>query len=84
MSHAITPRRAVFRAAGGNGSVAVTAPPGCAWTATSNVPWITLTGTVGGSGNGPQTYSVAPYTGRLRRVGTLTVGGQTFTVTQTR
>ena len=83
-SYAITPRRAVFRAAGGNGSVAVTAPPGCAWTATSNVPWITLTGTVGGSGNGPQTYSVAPYTGRLRRVGTLTVGGQTFTVTQTR
>ncbi len=83
-SYAITPRRASYAAAGGSGSVAVTAPPGCSWAATSNVPWITLTGPVGGIGNGPQTYSVAPHTGRLRRIGTLTVGGLTFTVTQTR
>lgn len=83
-SFGITPRRASYAGAGGSGSVAVTAPAGCGWTATSNVAWITLTGSIGGSGNGPQTYSVAPYTGRLRRVGTLTVGGQTFTVVQTR
>ena len=83
-SYAITPRRATYAGAGGSGSVAVTAPAGCGWTATSNVAWITLTGSIGGSGNGPQTYSVAPYSGRLRRVGTLTVGGQTFTVTQKR
>ena len=37
-SYAITPRRAAYAAAGGSGSVAVTAPAGCGWTATSNVP----------------------------------------------
>jgi len=37
---------------GGEGTVAVAAPSGCAWTAVSNATWITITG--GASGAGPK------------------------------
>jgi len=81
---AITPKRASYGAGGGGGSVAVLTQAGCAWTGVSNVAWITVSGG-GGSGAGTLTYSVAPYGGPLRRrVGTLTIAGKTFTVTQTR
>jgi hypothetical protein len=37
---------------GGPGSATIQAPAGCAWTASSDVPWITLTTATSGSGNG--------------------------------
>ena len=81
----ITPRRASYGSGGGGGSVAVTAPVGCAWTGVSNVPWITVNGSGGGSGNGSLTFSVAPFSGPLLfRSGTLDIAGKTFTVTQSR
>jgi hypothetical protein len=52
-----------------------------AWTATANVPWLTITGGVSGTGNGTVTYNVAANGGN-ERVGTLTVGGKTFVVSQ--
>ena len=81
----ITPKRASYGKGGGGGSVAVTAPVGCAWTAASNVAWITVNGSGAGSGNGTVTYSVAPLPGLPRpRIGTLTIAGRTFAVTQSR
>lgn len=81
----ILPRRAAYGSGGGGGSVAVSTQAGCAWTGVSNVAWITVTGGGSGSGAGTLTYSVAPYSGPpRRRVGTLTIAGKTFTVTQTR
>ena len=80
-SVAISPASANVAAAGGTGSVAVTTAAGCAWTATSNVPWITIASGASGSGNGTVAYSAAATTGGSRS-GTLTIGGQTFTVTQ--
>jgi hypothetical protein len=84
----ITPTRATFGAVPATGSVSVTAGPGCTWTARSNTSWITgitITGGAPGSGNGVVTYSVAQYSGKpKRRNGTLTVAGQTLTVTQSR
>ncbi|MBS1811226.1 MAG: hypothetical protein JST84_23890 [Acidobacteria bacterium] len=70
-----------FAAAGGNGSVSVNTGTGCTWTATSNNPWLTIN--TGSSGTGPAsvTFTVAANTGAAR-TGTLTVAGQTFTVTQ--
>jgi hypothetical protein len=66
-------------------SVSVTAGAGCTWTATSNASWITVTGGALGNGNGVVTYAVAQYSGKpKRRSGTLTVAGQTLTVTQSR
>jgi hypothetical protein len=77
----IAPEAQTVAPAGGSGSVAVTAPGGCAWTATSNVPWITVTQGSSGSGNGTVQFSVAATTGPSRS-GTITIAGRTFTVTQ--
>jgi hypothetical protein len=82
-TYSISPTRATYPAAGGAGSVAVTAGAGCAWTAASNASWITVSG--GASGNGTATYSVAPYTGHPKsRNGTMTIAGQTFAVKQSK
>jgi hypothetical protein len=84
-TYAIVPTKASFGASGGTGSVAVSANPGCAWTAVSNASWITITGGASGTGNGTVSYSVAPYTGRPRnRNGTATIAGLTFSVKQSR
>ena len=66
---------------GGPGSSAVTSGSGCAWTATSNAPWITVTSGATGSGDGDVTFGIAPNPG-AERSGTLTIAGQTFTVNQ--
>ncbi len=67
-------------AAGGSASVGLTATSGCAWTATSNDAWITGV-TASGTGDGTINYTVAANTGPARS-GTITIGGQTFTVNQ--
>ncbi len=71
-----------FTATGGSGSVAVTAQGGCTWTATSNSSFITITSGSSGAGNGTVSFSVAANTSQNARTGTLTIGAQTFTVTQ--
>jgi len=63
------------------GSIAVTAPAGCNWTAVSNAAWITITAGSIGSGNGTVSYSVTANAG-AQRTGTISIGGQTFTVNQ--
>ena len=62
--------------------MAVTAPNGCIWTATSNVSWITITSGESGNGNGTVEYSVAANPGTSSRTQTLTIASQTFTVIQ--
>ena len=64
------------------GNISVTTTPGCTWTATSNASWITVTSGSSGNGNGSVVYSVVANTGTSSRTGTLTIAGQTFTVTQ--
>ncbi|MCP4658216.1 MAG: DUF11 domain-containing protein [bacterium] len=82
-SYSIDPASAPHSAAGGSGSVGVTAPPCCPWTAVSNDAWITVTSGANGSGNGNGSvgYSVAANTGPARS-GTITIAGHTFTVEQ--
>ncbi len=67
---------------GGPGSVTVTAGAGCAWTAVSNVPWITISAGTTGSGSGTVQYTVDVNGTGAPRTGTLTIAGQTFTVSQ--
>lgn len=81
-SFSINPTSASYAAGGGTGSVSVTAGAGCSWTAVSNSSFITITSGSSGSGNGTVTYSVASNGGTTSRTGTLTIAGQTFTVTQ--
>ncbi|MBS1791708.1 MAG: VCBS repeat-containing protein [Acidobacteria bacterium] len=80
-TYAITPTSQPFTATGGTGIVNVTAQSGCAWTATSNAAWITLTSGASGSGNGTVGFTVA-INSDATRTGTITIAGQTFTVTQ--
>jgi len=54
----------------------------CTWTASSNAAWLTITSGSSGSGNGSVGYSIAANAGASQRSGTLTIAGQTFTVTQ--
>ena len=80
--YSLSPTGSSPTSAAGQGSVTVTcSAQTCAWTAASNVPWITVAANSGGTGNGSVTYSVAANTGAAR-VGTLTIAGQTFTVNQ--
>ena len=62
--------------------MSVTTGSGCTWTATSNDAWITITSGASGSGNGSVGYSMAANSEASPRTGTLTIAGQTFTVTQ--
>lgn len=68
-------------ALGGGGTLNVTAGSGCAWTASSNAAWITVTSGATGTGNGSVAFTVAANPSGAR-TGTLTVAGQTFTVMQ--
>jgi uncharacterized protein (TIGR03437 family) len=70
-----------FGSSGGTGSVNVLTTPGCSWTAASNAAFVTITGGASGSGGGAVAYTVAANTGAARS-GTLTIAGQTYTVTQ--
>jgi hypothetical protein len=84
-TYSILPTSANFDTASGNGTVAVTAPAGCAWTAVSNDSWIMITSGSSGSGNGTVAYSVAEYTLKRRfRTGTIIIAGQTLSVRQSR
>jgi PKD repeat protein/GH25 family lysozyme M1 (1,4-beta-N-acetylmuramidase) len=81
-SYAITPATRGHEGGAATGLVTVTAGAGCSWTAASNAAWITVTSGATGSGNGAVGYSVAANPAQSVRTGTLTIAGQTFTVTQ--
>lgn len=71
--------------ASNNGSFAVTTTPatGCPWTAVNNNPeFITITSGASGSGNETVNYSVAANPGTGLRTGSISVQGQTHTITQ--
>jgi CSLREA domain-containing protein len=81
-SYTISPTAQSFPASGGSGGVNVTAPVGCAWTAASGAAWLTISGANSGSGNGSVNFSVAANASAGQRAANLTIGGQTFAVTQ--
>ena len=73
---------AAVSADGGPVTVAVSGVPGCARTATSAAPWITVVAGANGTGSGAVTFNVASNSGAAPRSGTLTIAGLPFTVTQ--
>jgi hypothetical protein len=80
-TYSISPTSASPSASATTGTVSVTAGSGCAWSATSNAAWLTITSGASGTGNGTVGYSVAANTGAAR-TGTITIAGKTFTVNQ--
>ena len=67
---------------GGTGTVGVTVPAGCNWTAVSNSSWVTITSGAAGSGSGSVTYAVTPMTGTNSRTAALTIANQSFAIDQ--
>ena len=71
-----------FNPAGGSEMLTVTANSTCSWTSTSNAGWIHVTAGATGAGSSTMTYSVDANPTIFTRSGTLTIGGRTYTVTQ--
>lgn len=81
-TYAITPVQANYSSSGGSGSAQVITTSDCAWTVTGGGGFVTITGGASGTGNGTVQYSVAANTSSSARQETLTIGGRSFTVTQ--
>ena len=80
-TYSIGPAAAAPTATGGDTRVVVNAPAGCSWTAVSNAGFLSVTSGASGAGNGAVTVHTAANTGGARS-GTVTIAGQTFSVTQ--
>ena len=78
----ISPTTADFDENGGSGSIAVTVGDGVSWSASSEVDWLEVSADSGIS-DGSITFTAAAYEGVQPRVGSITVAGKIFTVTQT-
>lgn len=81
-SYKISPTSQSFNYRGGKGKISVTSGKGCSWSASSNASWIAITSGSSGSGKGTVLFSVSRNSSPSSRSGTVTVAGQTFTITQ--
>ncbi len=69
-------------APGSYATAQINSPEHCVFTATSNASWISLSSGFYGSGNTTLTYLVRPNLTSSPRSGSISLGSQTFTVTQ--
>jgi hypothetical protein len=76
------PSPASFGSAGGSGTISVSTDPGCTWTAVSNSAFVVITSGASGSGSGIVNFSVAANASGAPRNGTVSVAGETVTITQ--
>jgi len=80
--YVVSPDRTSFTKDAATGSVTVTAAAPCAWSAMSDVPWVTVTSGAQGTGDGAVLYAVARNTDTSDRRGNLLVAGRTIELTQ--
>ncbi len=77
----VAPSAAIsVQSAGATGIIKITTPSTCAWTASSDQPWISLSSD-GGGGNSTLTYTIPAAYGPKRQ-GTISIGNNAFTVSQ--
>lgn len=77
----LAPAAQTVGAAGGTGSIAVTAAANCGWNATSSAAWLTIVGGNAGFGNGTIRFQAAANSGSSR-IGLVRVNDRSATVTQ--
>jgi hypothetical protein len=78
-SYDVTPTSVSFPATGGTATVSVSTPPGCTWSASSGVSWLS----VSGSGNGPGTATITSgINSGASRTATVTVAGRAVSISQ--
>jgi hypothetical protein len=81
-SYVLSPPSILLGGGGGSGSVAVTTPNGCPWTASSSdTSWLTITSGSSGIGSGTVNYTALPNSGATRNA-SLSIGGVTVPVTE--
>lgn len=81
-SYAVSPSQVNANNTASTGSTAITTSSNCAWTASSNVDWITLNTPNGTGSNTALGYSISANTSSVSRTGVISVGGQSVSVTQ--
>jgi hypothetical protein len=81
-AYSISPGFENYSAAGGAGSINVTATAGCVWQAATSASWITITSASAGVGNTTLNYNVAPNPGPSARKGIIKIAGKTFSIKQ--
>jgi len=81
-SFQLSPQSAIPPAAGGTVQFGVVAPSGCSWTATPSNNWISTAPSAGSTGSGGVDALIAPNGTGVTRTGSISVGDQTFAVTQ--
>ena len=82
-SYAISPASRTVLGTEGIATFDVGTDAGCTWTVTTTAAWLSVVAGGSGSGNGTVTYRVAANPDAASRTGSLTVGTQSHTVTQT-
>ena len=80
-SYSLSSNAATIPASGGIGTVVLNTSPECGWTASSSASWLTITSGASGTGTGTVAFFAETLSAGSRSA-TLTIGGQTFTVTQ--
>jgi len=78
----VTPSSFNYTAAASGGTVNVSTVAGCAWTATSSASFVSIPAGTGASGSGSVSYSVSANSGITQRTATLSIAGQTVSITQ--
>lgn len=81
-TYAVSPSEAAFDFHAGSGAAEVTAPAGCAWTATTASAFVHFTGGTSGSGSGTVTYAIDANGAGTPRSALLMVGGEPVTLAQ--
>ena len=69
-----------FPSSGGSGTITVTAPSTCAWSASTASSWISFPGVTSGSGNGTVPFSVAANSGSNQQNGYIAVERQSMRI----
>ncbi len=77
----VAPAGQIIGGSSASGTVTVATTSMCAWTATTDVGWITVTPPTSASGNGRVNFAVAFNPGP-ERTGSVIIGGQPSTITQ--
>jgi uncharacterized protein (TIGR03437 family) len=80
-SYAVSQSATHYGAAGGSGSVYVSAGSACPWNAVATLGWLSITSDGDGAGSGWLCYTVAANNGPAR-TGTITISDLTVTITQ--
>lgn len=80
--YALNPASAAWNADGGTGTITVSSSNGCSWAANTTNNWISISAVNAGPTE-TVTYTIAANASQVRRMGSLTIAGKSFPVTQT-